>query len=513
MEAGAERKISGILRISLAAVVILLQLFLVFFLARTLMYQAIYAYIIIEMAAVLEIIRMVSKNKNSSYTIAWIIIIFLLPVSGHILYILWGRSDTNGRRNRRTLAAINRGNTFLFQDEAVREELGKEHPYRHRISAYLERKHFPVYQKTQCRYFPLGEHQFDAMIQDMEKAERFIFLEYFILNDGILWDRILEVLILKASRGVEVRLMFDDLGSIVTAPDNLIKTLQSYGIQAIRFNPVHKWISNLYINYRNHQKITVIDGIIGYTGGTNIADEYANLDQKYGHWKDTAIRLEGDAVWSLTVTFLQMWEAETREEEDYGRFRSIFTGAVEDHGFFQPFTDGPVNNPDNPAEVLYRNMISGAEDYVYITTPYLVINNTMTEILCTAAQGGIDVRIITPKIPDHWYVHMVTRSNYRELLEAGVRIYEYTPGYIHAKTVISDDEHAVIGSINMDFRSFYVHFENAVWICGDDVLKDIKADMLEIFAISEEINLEEWNHRPWYIKPAESLLRIFAVVL
>jgi cardiolipin synthase len=324
-------------------------------------------------------------------------------------------------------AAIARGNGFLEKDATVYAELGAGHPNRKRIAGYLGRKDFPLYKNTNCEYFSLGESQFKAMLKDMEKAEKFIFLEYFILSSGKLWDRFEEILIRKAEQGVEIKLLFDDLGSIAAAPKNIIKKLGIYGIQVKLFNPVHKYISRLYLNYRNHQKITVIDGNIGYTGGTNLADEYANLYPKLGHWKDTAVRLEGDAVWSLTVTFIKMWESESDVTLNYESYRPIIQSYGE-QGFYQPFTDGPINNLDNVAETIYRKIINNATEYVYIMTPYLIIDNTMKDALCTATVSGTDVRIILPKIWDKWYVHMVTQSNYGDLLRAGVMIYEYSPG-------------------------------------------------------------------------------------
>jgi len=511
MNRKTERKIAGLLRIVLVGIAVLLQLLLIALLVRVLRNRAVYAYFIIEIIALIDVIFLVSKNKSSSFTIAWLLIILTLPVFGHVLYFLWGRGASRGWRSNRMKAAIARGMSFLSKDNDVYAELEAVHPMRKRISGYLYRKNFPLYKNTKSEYYPLGELQFEAMLKDMEKAKKFIFLEYFILNSGEIWNKFEELLIRKAEQGVEVRLMFDDLGSIVTAPDNLIKRLGSRGIQAQRFSPVHRYVSQLYINYRNHQKITVIDGNVGYTGGANLADEYANIYPKHGHWKDTGIRLEGDAVWSLTVAFLQMWECESNEKSDYEAYRPAYS--CDGQGFYQPFSDGPVNNPDNPAEVMYRTIINNAKDYVYITTPYLVIDNTMMEALCTVALGGTDVRIITPKIWDHWYVHMVTQSNYGELLKAGAKIYEYTPGYIHAKTIISDDDHAIAGSINMDYRSFYLHFENGVWICGAPVLKDIKRDIVETFEVCEEMRLEDWLRRPWYVKCLQTVLRLFAVIL
>ena len=511
MKRKTERKIAGFLRIALVVVVVLLQLLLIMVLVRYMRSNVLYVYFIIEILSVLEIMALVSRNRNSQYTIAWILVIALLPVFGYILYVLWGRGDVKGIRPTRIRAAIKRGEKHLPKDHAVYEELEAKHPSRKRMAGYLGRHGFPVYQNTDCKYFPLGELQFRAMIEDMKCAKDYIFISTFILNTGKLWSEISEILIERAEYGVDVRIMFDDFGSILTAPDMIVRDMGKNGIKVVRFNPVHKFMSRLYVNYRNHQKIVVIDSNIAYTGGTNIADEYANYYEKHGHWKDTAIRLEGDAAYTLTVTFLEMWEAETQEKQDYDRYRP--DAKVAGKGFFQPFADGPVNNPENPAEAMYHQIISTAQEYLYITSPYFVINNNMIEALCTIAASGVDVRVVMPGIWDHWYVRAVSRSNYKPLLQAGGRIYEYTPGFIHAKTIISDDEHCITGSINMDYRSFYMHFENGIWICGDDVLKDIKSDIEETICMSDEIVLEEYMKRPLHTRLIEGFLRVFAVLM
>lgn len=519
MKKKIDRNISGTFRIVLVALmifsqillVIFLQALLIIFLVWMLNQYTISVYVLIQILSIINIIFLVTKSKNRCYTVAWLLVIFILPVFGHILHMLWGRASNHGWKNNRLKPAIARGNEFLAKDPKVYAELGTTHPTRKRIGSYLGKIGFPLYKGTKCEYYPLGELQFEAMLKDLEEAKKFIFLEYFILNIGQLWGRIEEILIRKAAEGVEVRLMIDDLGSITTISDSLVRDLRAKNIQVIRFNPIHRYISRFSMNYRNHRKITVIDGNVAYTGGTNIADEYANIYPKYGHWKDTAIRLEGDAVWSLTVTFLQMWESESNAPTDYEAYRPSITS--EEKGFYQPFSDGPVNNPNNPAEIMYRTIINNAKEYVYITTPYLIIDNAMIEALCTAAQGGIDVRIITPKIWDRWYVHMVTESNFGELLKSGVKIYEYTPGYIHAKNIISDGDHAIIGSINMDYRSFHLNFENGVWICDAPVLKDIEKDIIETCKIGREVGLDEWLRRPWYIKCMETILRLFSVLL
>ncbi|HQP24720.1 MAG TPA: cardiolipin synthase [Smithellaceae bacterium] len=466
---------------------------------------------VLGIAGIIEVLSVSEKNRSLTHIVPWLILILLLPVFGYILYLLWGRSGTHSRKSKKIYDILSSGPRWRKQSPGVGASLAEQYPIKKRTAAYLQKEGFPIYANTDCTYFPLGELQFDALLSDLEKAERYIFMEFFIVSQGQLWDRVHEILKLKAAQGVEVRFLYDDLGSIFTLPKDFVKSLSADRISAQRFNPAHKYLSRLYLNFRNHQKIVVIDGRIGYTGGTNLADEYANLYEKHGHWKDAAIRLTGEAVWGLTVTFLQMWEAETELPEDYERYHPRTD--VAGHGFYQPFDDGPVNHEHNPAEAVYRQTIHSAQSYVWITTPYLVIDEIMIDALSTAAVGGVDVRIVTPKIWDHWYVHMVTRSNYGRLLESGVRIYEYTPGYIHAKTILSDDIHAVTGSINMDYRSFYLHFENGVSIYGAPVLQEIKSDMLAIFMVSEEISLEQWERRPYRVKILQSFLRLFIPLL
>jgi len=505
-----KQKYTGLLRITVVGLASIAQLVLLVMLVVLLRQNYIYLYIALEIIGLVEVLFLANKDQSSAYTIAWIIVILILPVFGIVLYLMWGRAPTHSGKSKRIREIILCSSKYLNINEETRENIENNHPDRKRIVRFLEKEGFPVYGNTLCRYYRLGELKFRDMIDDMKQAKRFIFIEYFIISEGVLWKSIYEILRQKAREGVEVRILYDDLGSIITLPKDFIRQLENDGIKVMAFNPVHRYVSRFYLNFRNHQKIVVIDGNIGYTGGANLADEYANLYEKHGHWKDTAIRLEGEAVWTLTVTFLQMWQTESRVEEDYGKYRPT-TGTGED-GFFQPFSDSPVSG-NNVAKILYRQIISSAKKYVYITTPYLVIDDEMVNELCLAALTGTDVRIVVPKVYDKWYVYKVTCSNYKRLLEAGVRIYEYTPGYIHAKTIISDDDNAVVGSINMDYRSFYLHFENGVWICGSSVIQDIREDILLTMDQCEEIILDEWNRRPWYKKACELLFRIFAPLL
>ena len=541
--------IEGGIRIVVVALMILFHLGLVLFLFDKLRDTAVWAYAAVDILLVLTMVIIVCRNKNNSYTVAWILLIALFSIVGFAIYVIWGRADTNGLRNRRIRKSIAHGQNYLKNQNTFFEKFAVQYPDRRRIPNYLLYRDFPIYQDTSYIYYPIGELQFEDLIKDLEKAERFIFLQTFILSEGKLWDRIEKILVQKAKDGIDVRLLFDDFGSAATFSLKAALALRKQGVQIVRFNSIHKYTWRLSINFRSHQKIAVIDGNIAYTGGTNIADEYVNYYEKHGHWKDTAIRIEGEAVWSMTVIFLQMWDVEAKVFSEYEKFRPVLSTAANtpdisgkkiisassevsvdldnpdvsvlqsasnaDAGndvFFQPFSDGPVNNPDNPAEAVYREMITSAQDYLYITTPYLIIDNTMTELLCATANAGVDVRIILPRIWDKWYVRDVSRSGYAELLKAGVKIYEYIPGFIHSKMVISDDLTAVIGTINMDYRSFYHHFENGVWICGADVVMDIKKDMLDTFEKCEEITLTYCSKLPVFHKICGGVLRVFAVV-
>lgn len=503
-----KKRTPGTVRVGIVFLALIAQLVLLAYIVDLLRHNALYLYFCLEIVGAVVVVLSVAKNRNSSYAIVWLIVMMIMPVFGYLLFLLWGTTGLTHRKSKEIRKNIAYSQTFLKQEPATFFEFSLKHPDRQRLGEYLQNEGFPIYGHTQCSYYPLGDLQFARMMEDLQQARKFIFLEYFIIAEGELWNQIHSILRDKVQQGVEVRILYDDFGSATKISDSLIGELRSEGIQTVRFNPVHANFIRMFINYRNHQKITVIDGNVGYTGGTNLADEYANLIIRLGHWKDTAIRLEGAAVWGLTVTFLQMWDSEAGFQSDYGRYRPAAHGS--ETGFYQPFADNPVNNPHNPAQDIYLQIISAAHRYVYITTPYLVIDNIMKDTLCMAAQGGVDVRIVTPKIWDHWYVHMVTQSNYGDLIAAGVRIYEYTPGFLHSKVIISDDDNGVVGTINMDYRSFFVHFENGVWICGAPVLQDIKEDMMELFSTSEEINLEEWKNRPRHKKIVQSVLQIFA---
>ena len=405
----------------------------------------------------------------------------------------------------------------LPPDPLMLQQLKEENPRAAHQAHYIQNKAFcPPCRHTFTEYLPSGEQKFERLKEELVKAKRYIFLEYFIIQEGIMWDTVLEILKEKVKQGVDVRVIYDDVGSLTTLPYHYERKLEA-GIACCVFNPFVPVLS-ARLNNRDHRKILVIDGYIGFTGGINLADEYINAYPKHGHWKDSAILLKGDAVWNLTVMFLSLWEYIRGVDEDYDRYRPLpeELAAVrvpdEQGGYVQPFADSPLDN-EAVGESVYLNMINQAMDYVYITTPYLILDNEMITALGTAAKSGVDVRIITPHIADKWFVHAVTRANYEALVEDGVRIYEYTPGFIHAKTFASDDELGVVGTINLDYRSLYLHFECGTWLYRTPSVLAVKEDFLKTLEVCREITYEDCRKVSKLRLFGRAVLRVFAPLM
>lgn len=428
---------------------------------------------------------LILKDENQSYKLTWIVVISFLPLFGGMMYLMFGNKRPS-RQMRKRLERVD----ALHRDLMERQEPGvltEVEPRTARTSEYLHRMGpFPAYSNTETEYFEVGERMFARLIPDLESAKDFIFLEYFIVHEGTLWQEIFEVLARKAREGVDVRLIYDDMGSVSDLPRGMRKKLAQAGIRTLAFNPFLPLVS-LVMNHRDHRKIAVIDGRVAYTGGVNIADEYANRYARFGHWKDTALRMEGGAVDSFTVMFLNMWNAYHPTETDYSRYlgRAVPpTRAVQ--GIVQPYTDSPLDE-ENLAENVYLDILAQAKRYVYIFTPYLVIDSEMQSALALAAKRGVDVRIVTPGVPDKKSVFRLTRSYYAPLMRAGVRIYEYTPGFLHAKSYVCDDRIAAVGTVNMDYRSLFLHFECGALLIDHPVIEEIKQDALRTMDVSREI--------------------------
>lgn len=477
-------------------------------------YQFAYVNLAIRVVALIVVLVIVNKWMNPANKVTWIFVILASPVIGLVIYFLFGRTGlTKGTQTR--MSKVNEGVTqYVKQSEEVQDELRKLDENAFRQSKYItDRAEYPLYQNTTTQYYKSGEEMFPAMLEALRSAEHFIFLEYFILEEGYMFQQVIDILEEKVKAGVDVRVIYDDVGCITKLPPRFYKKLQAKGIKCAAFNPFRPIIS-VVMNNRDHRKIFVVDGYIGFTGGINLADEYINRVVHFGYWKDTGVRLEGEAVWNLTVMFLEMWNYIVRSSEDYQRFMpSVYQKKpFETDGFVQPYGDTPLDN-ENVGENVYLNIISKAKKYVYIFTPYLIIDHEMLVTLCNAAKCGVDVRIVTPGVPDKKMVYMLTQSYYKPLLENGVRIYQYTPGFIHAKSFVCDDEIATVGSINLDYRSLYLHFECGVWMYQSAAVMQVKEDCLETFACSEEITLDFCRQKNVLVRVMQGILRLFAPLL
>ena len=456
------------------------------------------------------VIWLVRKYDNPNYKIAWIIIILLLPLFGGLFYLLWGNTPFNRARTQHKYEPKAPEFTDYMRIPAT-AELEKQNPRHAARARYIASLNgMPAWTNTEVHYFRVGEEMFASMCDELRQAKKFIFFEYFIIEEGLMWNTILGILRRKVREGVDVRVIYDDVGSIATLPTHYDRYLATLGIRAVRFNRFVPTL-NTYLNYRNHRKMMIIDGNVSYMGGINLADEYINRKVRFGHWKDTGIMLRGEGTANMTSLFLQMWEYVTGEPvpplDGY-----LPTTKLPPDGYVQPFADSPLDDI-NIGESTYLQIIHNARKYVYITTPYLVLDNEMITALTIAAESGVDVRILTPGIPDKKLVYMITRSYYQQLHRAGVKIYEYRPGFLHAKCIVSDDDTAVVGTINMDFRSFFLHFECATCFYNSSVVGAVKQDILETINVSRRID-DMWLHNvSWVRSIVASVLRLFAPLL
>ena len=464
---------------------------------------------VVKWVAVLTIM---TGRSNPSYKMAWIILILAFPVAGITIYLLFGGNRISNRENRRMNRVEVMVAQHLRQEKSVLQALERENiPAWNHARYLLSSSRYPVYDNSQAVYFPSGESCYARMLEELEKAEHYIFLEFFIINSGKMWDSILDILHRKAMQGVDVRVLYDDFGCITRLPMQYAKKLREMGIRAHAFNP-YVPILSARLNNRDHRKLMIIDGRAAFTGGVNLADEYINELERFGRWKDCGILVRGKAVWSMTVMFLSLWGYVDRCEEDVSRFRVACAEKQGGTGFLQPFADSPLDNEDVGATML-QSVISSAQERMWIMTPYLILDDKMTTALCVAAKTGVDVRIITPAIPDKWYVHAVTRANYEELTRAGVRIYEYTPGFIHSKVYLADSVQAVVGTVNLDFRSLYLHFEDAVYLCDTAANAQIEEDFVQTFPQCRAITYEQCRHVHLYQRILRALLRMFAPLM
>lgn len=483
---------------------------------RFLSHYMVYIYGGFTLLSAFVILYVVNKDENPSFKLAWIIPITVIPVFGTLLYLFLELQWEGKIINRRLRENISDTQPYLKQNPRYMEQLAKISRSNANLAAYIENSgSYPVYGNTNVKYYPVGEEMFEDMKKELEKAKRFIFMEYFIVERGEMWDSILEILERKVQEGVEVRFMYDGMCCLVLLPYSYPRELRAKGLKAKMFAPIRPALST-YQNNRDHRKILVIDGHTAFTDGINLADEYINRKVRFGHWKDTGIMVKGDAVTSFTMMFLQMWNITEKEPEDYGRYlrdpEFFYPPELSMEGFVIPYGDSPLDQ-ETVGELVYLDIINTARNYVHIMTPYLILNYELVQALQFAAKRGVETIIIMPHIPDKEYAFLLAKAHYEELIRAGVQIYEYTPGFVHAKVFTSDDEKAVVGTINMDYRSLYLHFECAAYIYRNEVIKDVERDFKETLAKSQVITLEECRHYPWYKKFAGRVLRLFAPLM
>lgn len=462
--------------------------------------------------SIIIVFIIINNKSNPSYKIAWIVPVMIFPIFGGLFYLLYGGNKLSTREKLKMVIQNIEMTNSLKQDDEIIKKIGDKSIYAKNQSEYiLNYAKCPVYNNTETTYFKIGEEKFEALLRELKKAEKFIFLEYFIIQEGKMFNSILEILEEKAKQGVDVRLIYDDVGCIVTLPHNYKNTLEAKGIKCRVFNPIKPFFTRR-LNNRDHRKIVVIDGDVGFTGGINLADEYINEYEKHGYWKDAGIMLKGDAVWNLTVMFLSMWDYIDNKEEDYIKFKPSKNKYYNSKGYVQPFDDSPLIN-EPIGETVYLNLINKAKEYIYINTPYLIIDNEMATALKIAVKSGVDIKIVTPYIPDKKFVHAVTKSYYESFIKDGIEIYEFTPGFMHAKTFVVDDEYGVVGSINLDFRSLYLHYECGVWLYKTESIKSMKDDYLETLKRCHKVTMEECKNTSSIRKVLRLIIRMFAPLL
>ncbi len=461
----------------------------------------------------LTALYIVSKKDKGAYKTTWLFLILSLPLFGGLLYLLFSFQNSTRRfaKNIHSVEGKAAPLFFLPGDDCseAKNQLGCLFPQVRYLQDYTG---FPIYSNSAARYFSPGEKMLDALLPELKKAEKYIFLEFFIVQEGLMWDSILEILKEKTAQGVKVRLLYDDLGCFLLLPKDYPKKLKEIGIECAVFNPFRPLLTAKQ-NNRDHRKIISIDGKVAFTGGINLADEYINTIDKHGHWKDSGVMVQGKAAWSFTLMFLEMWEICTGCNENYALFypgHNTFR-EIQTDGFVQPYADSPMDT-ENVGEHVYLQILNQAQDYVYINTPYLIIDDSMVSALCLTAKRGVDVRIVTPHKWDKWFVHMTTRSYYRELIKAGVKIYEYTNGFIHSKTFVCDDRTATVGTTNLDFRSLYLHFECGALLLDSSAVKEVKEDFLNTLEICQPITEKDCSTNV-VMRLFQDILRLFAPLM
>lgn len=465
-------------------------------------------YTIARVIGIIIVLRIYQQDTNVSYKMSWIIFILLAPFFGTVCYLLFGNGRQIPKRKSRKIENY-LSNKIPKNDEMYK--LLESDPKGYKLAkAVHENTGFPIYTNTKTIFFPDASLKHEDLLRDLYEAKKFIFLEYFIVADGRVLEDVITALEVKGSEGVEIKFLYDDVGSKAVLKKSTIQRIASIpNTKIFAYEPLGFNI-NPAVNYRDHRKIAIIDGQIAYCGGDNLADEYTHLKNKYGFWRDNALRLEGEAVYSYTVLFASMWYMSSKETLDVTNYYAKTD--IEAKSIVMPFGDGPTNN-FNPAYELFINMINNADKSIYISTPYFIIDKCFTDAICRAARNGVDVKILVPHIPDKKAIFMMTRSHFGPILKAGGKIYEFLPGFNHAKNVIIDEKYAFVGTVNMDYRSLFLHFECGTLIMHDKSIDLIQKDFLEAVEDSKETNYQEWKERSPIMRLIELVLNVISPLL
>ena len=498
-------------RIIPLVIIVLGELGLYYFLFEWLTTSFVLVEVILHILSILIVLNIVRTSRHLSSDLMWIILIMLFPVFGTFIYVLMLLSLLFGKTFRNIIIEQKKAACYYEQDETIISEIKSENPDYTSHLAFLQKEGFLFYRNTDFAYYAPCEAGFETMLEELRKAEKYIFMEYFIIEEGMMFNSILSILEDKVKQGVEVRVMYDDMGSLGTLPASYAKQLEKKGIKAVSFNRVSP-IINTIMNHRDHRKILVIDGKAAFSGGANLADEYINKKVKYGHWMDNIFCVKGNAVWSYLVMFLTNWNALRHEDFDYSVFKC--TDPIDESqydGYIVPYAETPLDE-ELTGQSVYEDLLNSANEYVYIMTPYLIIDSEMINTLIHTAKKGVDVRIIMPGIADKQIVHDIGTTYYAQLIHGGVKIYEYEPGFVHSKVFISDDTYATVGTINLDYRSLYLHFENGTLLYKSKKIMDMKQNFFETLSQCKKIQIED-THVNIVKGLFLSIIRIFSPLL
>lgn len=510
-----------VFKITITILVLILQFAIMYFLYSATKGISTYATAIFEIIKLITVIYLLQRNDSDAYKMSWILFIMFLPIVGILAYHFWGNSKLRFKVREELERIRENSNKYFEHDEQIKKEiLDIDKRVYNEINYINKMTGYPICRNEGIEYLDIGENFFRTLITDLKEAKDFIFIEFYIISEGRLWQEIFPILKDKVKQGVEVNIIVDSLGSLLTKPKNFTKELEEANINLYYFNKFTP-IINGYINYRDHRKIIVIDGIIAYTGGVNLADEYSNLIEKYGYWKDVGIKVRGKVVDNFTIMFLRNIEIISMKKVNYQMYlnksdknRTLKANLenIQHKGYVIGYCDGP-DNRKNPVETVYVKTISNAKDYIYMTTPYFIVSETVINAILNSARSGVDARIIVPYIPDKVAVNIVTKSYYEALLSAGVKVYEYKPGFIHSKSFVSDDEISIVGTANLDFRSMNLNYECVLfsYLTGEEL--KIKEDFNNMLKECKEIKLEEWQNRSIFHKMLEAILKTFSPML